>query len=91
MFVIPIDGENKIKLLKMKMISCFIGFIHRDDWLMLKRILRRLACITGRNKNDYTVMILNRLETMVRTFAIKFMPEIKPVNYNLRTNVSYSV
>ena len=71
-------------------ISCFIGFIHRDDWLMLRRILRRLACITGRNKNDYTIMILNRLEKMVRTFAIKFMPEIKAVNYNLRTKMSHT-
>ena len=71
-------------------ISCFIRFIRCKDWLMLRRILRRLAAITGRNKTDYTSKILERIEKMVKTlFTLKYKPEIKCVDYNLRSRVSH--
>ena len=42
--------------------------------MLIRRILRRLAAISGRNKEEYTKMFVERIKKMTFKFARKYQP-----------------
>ena len=71
-------------------IPCFVGFIRSEDWMLVRRILRRLAAISGRNKEEYTIMFVERIKKMTFKFASKYQPGEKKITYNLRKKINHT-
>ena len=54
----------------------YVGFLNVDSIVLIRRLLRRLAAITGRNKEEYCQLFFQRFLKITNKFTLKYTPAL---------------
>ena len=65
-------------------LPCYVGFLINDAIVLIRRLIRRLAIVSRRDKDEYCHLFVNKLKLACQKFVSKYPVSYNQSEYNLR-------